>query len=265
MSLVRTVSLCPRLVRMVKVQTMRCCLQMYRQLPPMLHPDLSSPQGSWLQTRSYAKKGKKDKGGGKGKGGSGRKISLTAEDMDGILDITAVDAEMQHALDDLKQQYIHQLSLRTSAGVFDNLMVSTTDGRFPLIQLGQIVQKSPQLLIINLAASSQHLPAAKKAIEQSGMNVNPTQDGTTLIVPLPKVTTEHRESLAKNAKTLCNKLKDRLRDIHAKHTKKVKANKEGHPEDLIRDVQDLVLETMRKYSGQAEDLLQAKQKDLLGK
>ena len=41
------------------------------------------------------------------------------------------------------------------AGAFDNLMVETEDGSFPLIQLGQVLQKSPQLVVINLASSSQ--------------------------------------------------------------------------------------------------------------
>ena len=40
-------------------------------------------------------------------------------------------------------------------GVFDQLEVKTSDGTFPLIQLGQIVQKNPQLVVINLSASPQ--------------------------------------------------------------------------------------------------------------
>ena len=39
--------------------------------------------------------------------------------------------------------------------MFDNLVVKTPDGNFPLIQLGQVVQKSPQLLTINMASSPQ--------------------------------------------------------------------------------------------------------------
>ena len=40
-------------------------------------------------------------------------------------------------------------------GIFDNLQVKTADGTFPLIQLGQVVQKNPQLVVINLTASPQ--------------------------------------------------------------------------------------------------------------
>lgn len=40
-------------------------------------------------------------------------------------------------------------------GVFDNLVVKTPDGNFPLIQLGQVIQKSAQLLTINMTPSPQ--------------------------------------------------------------------------------------------------------------
>lgn len=46
-------------------------------------------------------------------------------------------------------------SMICSSGVFDNLIVKTPDGNFPLIQLGQVVQKSAQLLTINMAPSPQ--------------------------------------------------------------------------------------------------------------
>ena len=38
---------------------------------------------------------------------------------------------------------------------FDQLTVETSDGVFPLIQLGQIAQKSPTLVVVNLAAFPQ--------------------------------------------------------------------------------------------------------------
>lgn len=37
-----------------------------------------------------------------------------------------------------------------------------------------------------MAVFPQAIPAAIKAIEKSGMNLNPQQDGTTLFVPVPK-------------------------------------------------------------------------------
>lgn len=40
-------------------------------------------------------------------------------------------------------------------GVFDNLIVKTAEGSFPLIQLGQVIVKNPQLIAIDLSSSPQ--------------------------------------------------------------------------------------------------------------
>ena len=41
------------------------------------------------------------------------------------------------------------------AGVFDQLMIDTTDGKFPLLQLGQVANKTPQLIVVNMTTSPQ--------------------------------------------------------------------------------------------------------------
>lgn len=42
-----------------------------------------------------------------------------------------------------------------SPGVFDSVLVDTEDGSFPINQLGQVAQKSPHLVMINLSACPQ--------------------------------------------------------------------------------------------------------------
>lgn len=210
--------------------------------------------------RGYAKKAKKEK---VVKGGK-KKMALTSEELDGVLELPRLQDEMQMAVEEFKQQLIQQVSIRTNIGVYDGLQVKTEDGVFPLIQLGQIVQKNPSLILVNMAASPQYLVAVKEAISQSGLNVNPQQEGTTIFIPVPKVTREHRESLSKNAKTLHDKAKTRLRDIHNKYTKKVKAAKDHHSEDVIKGAQEMVLDEMHSFGSQLDSLLHAKQQELLG-
>lgn len=52
-----------------------------------------------------------------------------------------------------------------------------------------------------------------------------------------RVTKEHRENLAKNAKTLYNQCKDELRDIQNQYIRKVKRKEGEVSEDLVHDVQ----------------------------
>ena len=55
-----------------------------------------------------------------------------------------------------------------------------------------------------------------------------------------RVTREHREGLAKNAKLLCDKTKEKLRDIQNRFIRDIKKSKDKHPSDLVHDVQETV-------------------------
>ena len=43
----------------------------------------------------------------------------------------------------------------SAAGILDNLSVKTEDGTYSLIQLGQIAQKNPQLVVVDLSTVPQ--------------------------------------------------------------------------------------------------------------
>ncbi|KAL3870542.1 hypothetical protein ACJMK2_038595 [Sinanodonta woodiana] len=219
---------------------------------------------TWSIWRYYSMKmpSKKDKA-GKSKGKSPT-IELTNEEIEGIIDQGKMKAQLQQVLDHLKENYIKNMSLRTSTGIFDSLMVETDDGKFPLNQLAQIGQKNPQLVIINLASAPQYIPAVKKAIQNSGMNVNPQQEGSSVFVPIPKVTREYREGLAKSAKTLCEQSKIKMRDIMKKYHKDIQKAEKGHSQDLIQNLNVLVQQILDDHIEEAEKLMTQKRQELLG-
>jgi ribosome recycling factor len=127
----------------------------------------------------------------------------------------------------------------------------------------QVVQKNPQLVLINMAATPQYIVHVKTAITNSGLNVNIQQDGTSLFVPIPRITREHREMLAKNAKTLCDKTKEKLRNIQNSYARDLKKAKDLYSEDLIFNLNETVLGTTKEYSDKAEKLMATKQQELL--
>jgi len=127
------------------------------------------------------------------------------------------------------------------------------------------VQKSPQLLVINVSSTPQYVTHVKTAILTSGLNVNPQQEGTTLYVPVPRVTREHREMLAKNAKALCDKTKDKLRHVQNNFDRELKKAKQTHSEDLIYKLHETVLTTTKTYTEKAHDIMETKQQELLSK
>lgn len=211
---------------------------------------------------SYAKgrdkKGKKDKG-------SHKAVTLSGDELTSVIDLPEMKHKMEMSVAHMKKEFVEQLTLRTSVGALDNLAVKTPDGEYPLIQLAQIVQKNPQLIIVDMSALPQYIGEVKDAISNSGMNLSPQQDGSSLFVPVPKVTKEYREGLVKNAKSICDKTKEKLRHIQNNFLRDLqKAKKEGSAsETLIHNLNENILGSTKEYTAQAEAILKLKQKELL--
>lgn len=230
--------------------------------PPLRRKHVQQPSSSiaalsFLHTSAihHAKKGKKHKA----------KIDVAVSADEDILDLEELKRDLQKAVDALKQDYTKNLSIRTSQGALDHIIVSTPDGKFPLNQLGQIVIKSNNMMTVNLASFPHATEAAAKAISNSGMNLNPKVDGSIIQVPIPKVTKEHRENLAKSAKGMCDKAKVNMRGIRSKYVSVVKKHKEGTSKDTIFRIEKQIGQVTDTYNQDAEQLLAAKTKELLGK
>lgn len=86
-----------------------------------------------------------------------------------------------------------------------------------------------------------------------------------MYVPVPRVTHEHREMLAKNAKALYDKTKEKIRHIQNNFDRELKRAKQSHSEDLIYNMHDTVLATAKTYAQKAHDIMETKQQELLSK
>uniref|UniRef100_A0A3Q0RBW6 Ribosome-recycling factor, mitochondrial n=1 Tax=Amphilophus citrinellus TaxID=61819 RepID=A0A3Q0RBW6_AMPCI len=116
----------------------------------------------------------------------------------------------------------------------------------------------------NLSIRTSPGTAATRALRESGMNLNPEVDGMIIKVPVPKVTREHRENLAKVAKQLSNKAKDSVRRVRSNAVTQVKKAKEGHSEDTIRLVEKQIQQMADSTATDIDKQLAAKTKELLG-
>ena len=218
-------------------------------------------QGYPQSRRSYAKGANK----GKGKSKKNPNVDLSEEQLTEVVNVPQMKEKMEHALEKLRKDYAETLTLRTTPGVLDNLSVHTPDGDFALNQLGQVVQKNPQLIVIDMTALPQYTSAVRKTIENSAMNLNPQQEGTSIFVPLPKVTHETREQLAKNAKILCDRKKASIREIQNDYIKGLRKAKLGHTasESLINNLDSFVHSTASDIIQKADEMLKKKQNELL--
>ncbi|XP_008288349.1 ribosome-recycling factor, mitochondrial [Stegastes partitus] len=196
--------------------------------------------------------------------GQSAKVNINSALVEDIISLEEVKEDMTAVLSALKDEFTRNLSIRTSPGALDHIVVTTEDGKFPLNQLGQISMKSPQLIMVNMSGFPEATAAATRALKECSMNLNPEADGTIIKVPVPKVTREHRENLAKLAKQLSNKAKDSLRKVRANAVTQAKRAKEGHSEDTVRLVEKQIQQMSDDMAVDIDKQLAAKTKELLG-
>ncbi|XP_049297534.1 ribosome-recycling factor, mitochondrial [Anopheles funestus] len=209
--------------------------------------------------RHYAK-GKDKK---KDKKGAPAKVQINEEQLGNLIDLEGLRTQMEKSLSAMKDDYVKNLSLRSTTGSIETLRIAYEGKDYQLQELGQVVRKNPKTLVVNLVAFPQTIPVVLQAIQRSGMNLNPQQDGTTLFIPVPKVTREHREGLAKNAKVLFIKCRDRIKDAQNQSIKKLKKQTNVSEDDAFQ-AQAQITAIADNFIKEAEKLMEVKQSELLG-
>lgn len=219
----------------------------------------NQPQVPLFQsTRSYAKG--KDKG--KDKSKKPAKIEINEEQLGAVVNIEKLKSQLDKSLNTMKDEFVKNLSLRSTTGAIETLKINSEGKEYELQEIGQVIRKNPKTIVINLLGFPQLIPQVLVALNKSGMNLNPQQDGTTVFIPVPKITKEHRENLAKSAKALFIKCRDSVKDAQNDHLKKLKGNKEISS-DLNHQLQSQVTAIADTYIIEADKLFQTKQGELL--
>nr|SVE73826.1 EOG090X0DUK [Daphnia atkinsoni] len=227
--------------------------------PSLRWPVINQWNTSVTSERFYSKG--KEKGDKKKKG----PVPVNESEIGELVNVPKLKDDLQKGLDQLKSDYMKHLSLRSASGSIENLQVEFEGETYTLQEIAQIGRKGPQLLVVNLTSFPTVIKDVLKAIADSGMGLNPQQDGTTIFIPVPKVTKEYRESLAKNAKTLFQKFKDHSRDVQNKYIREVKKKEKEVSNDLAHAVQQQIHSMAELYVSEGEKVMIAKQNELLGK
>ncbi|XP_032689851.1 ribosome-recycling factor, mitochondrial [Odontomachus brunneus] len=183
-------------------------------------------------------------------------------EMEQVIDVNKLTSQFDRAIEGLKDNFVKYLSVRSSIGALEELKVKFEGKDYTLQELAQISRK-PKLVVLDISTFPQAIPNVLKSLSKNQMNLNPQQDGTTIYVPIPKVTREYRETLSKNAKSFYTNCCDNIRDIRNKQIKVLK-QQEGLAKDLVFRMEDYVDILSQQYKSKAEQLLESKEKELLG-
>jgi ribosome recycling factor len=183
-----------------------------------------------------------------------------------VIDETLFDAEerMEKAVSVAKEDLGSIRTGRANPQMFGKILVDYYGAPTPLPQLATINTPEARMAIVKPFDPSQ-LGALERAIRDSDLGVNPSNDGAIIRVVLPQLTEERRREMVKIARTKGEDAKVSVRNIR-RHAKDAldKLQKDGDAgEDDVHRAERELDETTAKYVGSIDDLLKHKEAELL--
>ena len=127
-------------------------------------------------------------------------------------DLNELEKRMHGAMDALKKEFGGLRTGRASVNLLDPVMVEAYGQRMPLNQVGTVSAPEPRLLTVSVWDKGLVTPTAK-AIREAGLGLNPSPDGQMIRIPIPELTTERRNELAKLAHKYAEQGKVAVRNI----------------------------------------------------
>ncbi len=183
-----------------------------------------------------------------------------------MIDETLLEAEekMDKAVAVAKEDFSGIRTGRATPGMFNKITVDYYGTATPVTQLASIQAPEARMAVITPYDKSS-LNAVERAIRDSDLGVNPTNDGTVIRVVFPQLTEERRKEYIKVARTKAEDAKISVRNIrrHAKETidKLIKDGEVG--EDEGKRAEKELDGFTAKHTGQIDEALKHKEAELL--
>jgi ribosome recycling factor len=183
-----------------------------------------------------------------------------------VIDETLLEAEekMEKAVSVAREDFTSIRTGRANPSMFNKILVDYYGAPTPVNQLASFHVVDARMLTLTPFDKSA-MGAIEKAIRDSDLGVNPTNDGAIIRVSFPQLTEERRKEFIKVARTKAEDSKISIRNVrrHAKDTldKLVKDGEVGE-DDVTRAEKELEKVT-HKYVADIDELLRHKEAELL--
>ncbi|KAL0280168.1 UNVERIFIED_CONTAM: hypothetical protein PYX00_001540 [Menopon gallinae] len=217
----------------------------------MCHPSFASVYLS----RSFAK--------GKNKVKSGIKIiAVNDQELGELFEVEKLKEDFSKPISHMVKMYMEQLSIRSAAGAIEGIPVKYDGNTYTVQDLAEIGRKGTKEVILEMDAFVDAIPSVITALSNSALGLNPSQQGSSIIIPIPKVTREYREKLAKGAKLCFTSTKDAIKKVQAKYIRVVDDN-ETLSVDFKANLKTQLTYLASKTIAEAELIYKNKEKELL--
>jgi ribosome recycling factor len=132
--------------------------------------------------------------------------------LSGPFDIKELEKRMRASLDALKRELSGLRTGRASTHLLDPVQVLVYGSKMPLNQVATISVPEPRTISVQVWGRS-NVSAVDKAIREANLGLNPVIDGALIRLPIPTLTAERRQELAKLAHKYAEQSRIAVRNV----------------------------------------------------
>ncbi|KAK9865666.1 hypothetical protein WJX84_002978 [Apatococcus fuscideae] len=184
--------------------------------------------------------------------------ALTTEDIDVEADTME---RMEKSMDSLKGKFSTIRTGRANPAILDRIQVDYYGALTPLRQLAGISVPDSSMLVVQ-PYDTGAMDEIERAILESDLGINPTNDGKILRLNIPQLTAERRKEFGKTVSKLGEEGKIAIRNVRRDAMKTVDKMDDSVSEDEKKSLEDAVQDLTDDYVKQIDSMIKSKQEEL---
>ncbi|MBI1250035.1 MAG: ribosome recycling factor [Alphaproteobacteria bacterium] len=171
---------------------------------------------------------------------------------------------MEGAITALKNEFAGLRTGRASAQLLDPIHVEAYGASTPLNQVAAVSAPEARLLSVQVWDKA-NVGAVDKAIRAAGLGLNPIVDGMTLRIPIPPLTGERRQELAKLAGKYAEQARVAVRNVRRDAMDHLKKLEKDHyiSQDEHKKHSESVQQATDQYVKKVDDAVKHKEEEII--
>lgn len=175
--------------------------------------------------------------------------------------MSEIQSKMEKAIEATQREFTRIRTGQASPAILNDIRIDYYGTPTPISQVAKISVPEPRMLMVT-PWERPLLEAIDKAILAANIGVTPLRDGGSVRVSMPILTSERRQELAKSARKHAEEGRVAIRNIRRDANEALKKDKDL-PEDQLKKQMDEIQKLTDKYTAKIDELLAAKEADIL--
>jgi ribosome recycling factor len=171
---------------------------------------------------------------------------------------------MEGAIEALRREFAGVRTGKASPALLDSIRVEAYGSHVPLNQVGTVAAPEPRMLTVQ-PWDKGLMKDIERALRESELGLNPSNDGNLIRIPIPPLTEERRKEYVRLLHKIAEEARVAVRHVRKDANDEVKhRQKDEHlSEDDVRREQGEVQKLTDQYIARVDELLKHKEAEVM--